>query len=64
MPRPEKIGTKGMIVDIVTGVIRGVTCPQTKLDEIVSKVKHNLAISDEQLSSRVTMSAEAFIQTS
>jgi len=26
----------------VTGVIRGVTCPQTKLDEILSKVKRNL----------------------
>lgn len=42
MPRPENINTKGKIVDIVTGVVRGVTCPQTKLDEIVSKVIKNL----------------------
>jgi methyl-coenzyme M reductase subunit C len=42
MPKPENINTKGTIVDIVNGVIRGVTCPQTKLDEIVSKVKRNL----------------------
>lgn len=42
MPRPETINTKGTVVDIVTGVIRGVTCPQTKLDEIVSKVIKNL----------------------
>lgn len=62
MPRPEKIGTKGTIVDIVTGVIRGVTCPQNKLDEIVSKVKHNLALKDEELSAREAMSVEAFNQ--
>ena len=37
---PEKPGTKGMIVDIVTGVVRGRTCPQAKIDEIISKVKH------------------------
>lgn len=42
MPTKENIGTKGTVVDIVTGVIRGVTCPQSKLDEIVSKVKRNL----------------------
>ncbi len=42
MPKKENIGTKGTIVDIVTGVVRGVTCPQSKLDEIVSKVKRNL----------------------
>ena len=42
MPREQDIGTKGTIVEIVTGVIRGVTCPQTKLDEIVSKVKKYL----------------------
>ncbi|MCQ5375531.1 MAG: methyl-coenzyme M reductase I operon protein C [Methanomassiliicoccales archaeon] len=42
MPTKENIATKGKIVDIVTGVIRGITCPQTKLDEIVSKVKRNL----------------------
>jgi methyl-coenzyme M reductase subunit C len=42
LPRAENIGTKGEIVDIVTGVVRGVTCSQTKLDEIVSKVKRHL----------------------
>ena len=42
MPKEEGIATKGTIVDIVNGVIRGVTCPQTKLDEIISKVKKNL----------------------
>lgn len=42
MPKPVNINTKGTIVDIVNGVIRGVTCPQTKLDEIISKVKRNL----------------------
>ncbi|MDD1765548.1 MAG: methyl-coenzyme M reductase I operon protein C [Methanomassiliicoccales archaeon] len=42
MPKRENIATKGKIVDIVTGVIRGVTCPQSKLDEILSKVKRNL----------------------
>jgi hypothetical protein len=56
MPRPDKIGTKGTIVDIVTGVIRGVTCPQTKLDEIVSKVKHNLSIAETEPSSRESFS--------
>ena len=39
MPRPENIGTKGEIVEIVTGVIRGSTISQSKLDEIVSKIK-------------------------
>jgi methyl-coenzyme M reductase subunit C len=38
MPPDDKIDTKGEIVEIVNGVIRGVTCPQEKLDEIVSKV--------------------------
>jgi methyl-coenzyme M reductase subunit C len=42
MPRKDNVATKGKIVDIVTGVIRGVTCPQTKLDEILSKVKRYL----------------------
>jgi methyl-coenzyme M reductase subunit C len=42
MPRKEDIGTKGTIVDIVTGVVRGTTSPQHKLDEIVSKVRRNL----------------------
>ncbi len=42
MPSKENVGTKGTIVDIVSGVVRGVTAPQSKLDEIVSKVKRNL----------------------
>lgn len=37
---PEKPETKGMVVDIVTGVIRGQTCPQAKIDEIIKKVKY------------------------
>ncbi|KPV61778.1 MAG: Methyl-coenzyme M reductase I operon protein C [Candidatus Bathyarchaeota archaeon BA2] len=37
---PEKPETKGTIVDIVTEVIRGQTCPQGKIDEIVRKVKY------------------------
>ncbi|AGI47481.1 methyl-coenzyme M reductase I operon protein C [Thermoplasmatales archaeon BRNA1] len=39
MPAPEDIGTKGTIMEIVTGVVRGVTCPQEKLDEIASKLQ-------------------------
>ncbi len=33
--------TKGRIVDIISGIIRGQSCPQEKLDEIISKVKRN-----------------------
>ena len=39
MPKDEDIKSKGTIVEIVAGVIRGVSCPQDKLDEIVSKVQ-------------------------
>ncbi|HKM13504.1 MAG TPA: methyl-coenzyme M reductase I operon protein C [Candidatus Methanomethylophilaceae archaeon] len=39
MPPDDEIKTQGYIVDIITGVIRGITCPQEKLDEIVSKVQ-------------------------
>lgn len=39
MPREEDIDTKGEIREIVTGVVRGVTCSQEKLDEIVSKIQ-------------------------
>ena len=42
MPPENKIQTKGEIVEIVTGVVRGVTTPQDKLDEIVSKVQSML----------------------
>ncbi|MDR0524195.1 MAG: methyl-coenzyme M reductase I operon protein C [Candidatus Methanoplasma sp.] len=42
MPPDDGIQTKGEIVDIVSGVVRGVACPQDKLDEIVSKVQRAL----------------------
>lgn len=42
MPSDEDIETKGEIVDIVTGIVRGVTCSQDKLDEVVSKVQQHL----------------------
>ena len=38
-PEDEDIGTIGTIMDIVTGVVRGVTCSQEKLDEIASKLQ-------------------------
>ncbi|MEE3477400.1 MAG: methyl-coenzyme M reductase I operon protein C [Methanomethylophilus sp.] len=39
MPDKDNIGTMCTIEDIVTGVVRGVTCPQEKLDEIASKLQ-------------------------
>jgi methyl-coenzyme M reductase subunit C len=36
---PEEPKTKGEIVDIISGVIRGETAPQEKLDEIIRKVR-------------------------
>jgi len=39
MPKKDMIGTKGEIKDIITGVVRGTTISQAKLDEIVMKVK-------------------------
>ncbi|MDR2698302.1 MAG: methyl-coenzyme M reductase I operon protein C [Candidatus Methanoplasma sp.] len=42
MPPDGEIKTRGEIREIVTGVIRGVTTPQDKLDEIVSKVQRTL----------------------
>lgn len=42
MPADDNIGTKGEIREITTGVIRGVTCQQDKLDEIVSKIQSML----------------------
>ena len=44
MPAYEDIKTQGTIDDIVTGVIRGETISQEKLDEIIRKVK--LALGD------------------
>ena len=40
----SEIKTKGSIDDIITGVIRGETISQEKLDEIIRKVK--LALGD------------------
>lgn len=42
MPPDDAVATKGTIQEIVTGVIRGVSSPQDKLDEIVSKVQSML----------------------
>jgi methyl-coenzyme M reductase subunit C len=42
MPKDEDIGTKGTIMEIVTGVVRGTTISQVKLDEIVAKVKRTM----------------------
>lgn len=39
---PEEVKTKGQIVNIVNGVIRGETVSQDKLDEIIRKVKLGL----------------------
>jgi methyl-coenzyme M reductase subunit C len=39
MPIKENIGSKGTIKEIITGVVRGQTISQAKLDEIVSKIK-------------------------
>ncbi|MDY6966619.1 MAG: methyl-coenzyme M reductase I operon protein C [Halobacteriota archaeon] len=36
--------TKGEIVDVVTGVIRGETCPAPKLEEIIRKVQYWLSV--------------------
>ena len=36
---PDEPKTKGEIVDIISGVIRGETSPQEKLDEIIRKVR-------------------------
>ena len=42
MPKDEDINTIGEIREITTGVIRGVSCTQDKLDEIVSKIQSML----------------------
>ncbi|MHA1378768.1 MAG: methyl-coenzyme M reductase I operon protein C [Candidatus Helarchaeota archaeon] len=41
---PKHLHTKGKVVDIVTGVIRGQTCPQSKINEITEKVNYWLTI--------------------
>jgi methyl-coenzyme M reductase subunit C len=38
-PPPGKVECAGVIVDIVTGVVRGVSAPREKLNEIVMKTK-------------------------
>ncbi len=45
---PEEEKTLGTVVDIVSGVIRGTHCPETKLDEITRKVKKHLADVEEK----------------
>jgi methyl-coenzyme M reductase subunit C len=42
MPADGDVQTRGEIREIVTGVVRGVTCSQDKLDEVVSKVQKTL----------------------
>ncbi|MCE5296296.1 MAG: methyl-coenzyme M reductase I operon protein C [Euryarchaeota archaeon] len=39
MPKKGNVGTKGEIKEIITGVVRGTTISQAKLDEIVMKIK-------------------------
>ncbi|WP_292459589.1 methyl-coenzyme M reductase I operon protein C [Methanothermococcus sp.] len=39
---PIEPKTEGMIVDIITGVIRGESAPQTKIDEVIEKIKKHL----------------------
>ena len=42
-PPPGKVEVAGVIVDTITGVVRGVSCPRDKLNEIVIKVKYWLS---------------------
>lgn len=42
MPRDENICTKGIVMDIVSGVTRGDSCPRDKLNLIVKYVKTTL----------------------
>ncbi|MBP2143086.1 methyl-coenzyme M reductase subunit C [Methanococcus voltae] len=39
---PMEPETKGTIVEIVTGVVRGESSPQSKIDEIIEKIKKHL----------------------
>jgi methyl-coenzyme M reductase subunit C len=39
---PVEPKTKGTIVEIVTGVVRGESSPQSKIDEIIEKIKKHL----------------------
>jgi methyl-coenzyme M reductase subunit C len=40
---PLEPQTEGTIVEIVTGVVRGESSPQTKIDEIIQKIKKYLS---------------------
>lgn len=42
MPRDEKIRTKGIVMDMISGVTRGDYCPRDKLNLIVKTVKTTL----------------------
>jgi methyl-coenzyme M reductase subunit C len=42
MPKDSDINTKGTIMEIITGVVRGTSVSQVKLDEIVSKIKRTM----------------------
>ncbi|MHC1608633.1 MAG: methyl-coenzyme M reductase I operon protein C [Candidatus Methanofastidiosia archaeon] len=46
--RPHNNGTGGELYDIISGVTRGVTVDQKKLDEIVFKVKKTLRVIDNK----------------
>ena len=41
-PNENSISTKGMIIDIVTGITRGESCSQLKLNEIITKIQKGL----------------------
>lgn len=38
-PKDEDIQTKGTVMDIITGITRGETCPRGKLNELVKSVR-------------------------
>ncbi len=41
---PENPETQGTIVELITDVIRGETCTQEKLDEIINKVENSIEV--------------------
>jgi methyl-coenzyme M reductase subunit C len=43
MPPPQKLETKGIVVDVVTGVTRGATCTRVKLNTLAKVLNKNLA---------------------
>lgn len=38
-PKSDDLITKGVIVDIITGITRGESCSQSKLNEVITKIK-------------------------